>query len=128
MQIICQLMVFHCYLYPILIFVAEAGKKKDSLLPDAIDVADNLQYWPERLGNQPAPRFSHIAALHSELVAVSTSGQVYQWRWADKDPYVHPEVSTLGKILATVGLYSGLLFQQTLSRPSNMFVNRYGEI
>ncbi|XP_047482711.1 E3 ubiquitin-protein ligase hyd-like isoform X2 [Penaeus chinensis] len=70
----------------------EAGKKKDFLLPDAIDVADNLQYWPERLGNQPAPRFSHIAALHSELVAVSTSGQVYQWRWADKDPYVHPEL------------------------------------
>ncbi|XP_068224173.1 E3 ubiquitin-protein ligase UBR5 isoform X7 [Palaemon carinicauda] len=70
----------------------ETAKKKDSLLPDAIDVADSLQYWPERQGSHPAPRFLHIAALHSELVAVSTTGQVYQWRWADKDPYVHPEI------------------------------------
>lgn len=73
-------------------FQTETGKKKDSLLPDAIDVADNLQYWPERQGSLTALRFSHIAALHSELVAVSTTGQLYQWRWADKDPYVHPEV------------------------------------
>ncbi|XP_050693642.1 E3 ubiquitin-protein ligase hyd-like isoform X3 [Eriocheir sinensis] len=71
---------------------SETGKKKDSLLPDAIDVADNLQYWPERQGNLSPLRFSHIAALHSELVAVSTTGQLYQWRWADKDPYVHPEL------------------------------------
>lgn len=70
----------------------ESGKKKDSLLPDAIDVADSLQYWPEKQGNQPPPRFTHIAALHSELVAVSTTGQLYQWRWADKDPYTHPEL------------------------------------
>ncbi|KAK7086287.1 E3 ubiquitin-protein ligase ubr5 [Halocaridina rubra] len=70
----------------------ETTKKKDSLLPDAIDVADSLQYWPERQSNQASPRFSHIAALHSELVAVSTAGQVYQWRWADKEPYVHPEI------------------------------------
>ncbi|XP_069947908.1 E3 ubiquitin-protein ligase UBR5 isoform X2 [Cherax quadricarinatus] len=73
----------------------ETGKKKDSLLPDAIDVADSLQYWPERQGNQSVPRFSHIAALHSELVAVSTTGQLYQWRWADKDPYVHPELPSV---------------------------------
>lgn len=73
-------------------FWTETGKKKDSLLPDAIDVADNLQYWPERQGSSTPLRFSHIAALHSELVAVSTTGQLYQWRWADKDPYVHPEV------------------------------------
>ncbi|KAK4302521.1 hypothetical protein Pmani_025398 [Petrolisthes manimaculis] len=74
---------------------AETGKKKDSLLPDAIDVADNLQYWPERQGGSAAPRFAHIAALHSELVAVSTTGQLYQWRWADKEPYVHPELANV---------------------------------
>lgn len=69
----------------------ESGKgKKDSLLPDAIDVADNLQYWPEKPGS-PAPRFSHIAALHSELVAVSTTGQLYQWRWADHNAYMHAD-------------------------------------
>jgi len=79
-------------LYCILILIPETGKKKDSLLPDAIDVADNLQCWPDRPGGTAALRFSHIAALHSELVAVSTTGQLYQWRWADKEPYLHPEV------------------------------------
>ncbi|CAL4094503.1 unnamed protein product, partial [Meganyctiphanes norvegica] len=70
---------------------SESGKKKDSLLPDAIDVADNLQFWPEKPGS-PAPRFTHIAALHSELVAVSTTGQLYQWRWADNNGYSHSDI------------------------------------
>ena len=31
-------------------------------------------------------RFSMIAALHSELLAVSTSGYLYQWCWTDLAP------------------------------------------
>ena len=61
------------------------------MLPDAVDVADNLQFWPERAGTT-LPKFSHIAALHSELVAVSVTGQLYQWRWQDKEPYSNLEV------------------------------------
>jgi len=33
------------------------------------------------------PRFSHIAAMHSELVAVNLAGQLCQWRWSDPEPY-----------------------------------------
>ena len=31
-------------------------------------------------------RFKTIAALHSELLAVSTSGYLYQWCWTDLVP------------------------------------------
>jgi E3 ubiquitin-protein ligase EDD1 len=39
-----------------------------------------------------SPRFSHIGAMYSELVAVGTNGQLYSWRWADADPYRTSEV------------------------------------
>mgnify|MGYP002715735813 CR=1 FL=1 len=32
-----------------------------------------------------------IAALHSELIAVSSTGQLYQWKWSDPEPYRHPD-------------------------------------
>ena len=31
-------------------------------------------------------RFTAIAALHSELLAVSTAGYLYQWCWTDLAP------------------------------------------
>lgn len=44
--------------------------------------------WPER----DAPiRFTQIASLHSELIAISTKGEIHQWRWADTEPYRHHE-------------------------------------
>ena len=39
-------------------------------------------------------RFISIAALHSELVAVNSQGQLCQWRWNDPEPYVASEVQT----------------------------------
>lgn len=44
--------------------------------------------WPER---DSSIRFTHIAALHSELIAVSSKGELHQWRWADTEPYRHHE-------------------------------------
>ena len=38
------------------------------------------------------PRFSHIAAMHSDLVAIGTNGQLFSWKWNDYEPYKHPEV------------------------------------
>ena len=37
--------------------------------------------------------FTHIAALYSELVAVSSAGHLCQWRWNDVEPYANLEVS-----------------------------------
>jgi hypothetical protein len=55
-------------------------------------VSDEVDYWPARGSDMP-PRFSMIAALHSELVAVNQfTGQLHQWRWADAEPYRAVEV------------------------------------
>lgn len=47
-------------------------------------MSDDVEFWPE-----PAPKFINIAALHSELVALSSSGQLYQWKWNETEPYKH---------------------------------------
>lgn len=50
-------------------------------------VSEELEYWDSNI------RFTHIAATYSELVAVSTQGQLHQWRWADAHPYQRNDVS-----------------------------------
>ncbi|KAL3282723.1 hypothetical protein HHI36_005894 [Cryptolaemus montrouzieri] len=59
-------------------------KKKDGACP--LWISDELEFWPD-----PAPKFIQIASLYSELIALSSSGQVYQWRWNDSEPYKHPD-------------------------------------
>lgn len=51
-------------------------------------ISDDLEMWPERADAAPL-RFTHIATLHSELIGVSTRGELHQWRWADSEPYRH---------------------------------------
>jgi len=39
-----------------------------------------------------APRFSHLAAMYTELVAVNLAGQLCQWRWCDPEPFTANDV------------------------------------
>lgn len=71
-------------------FVFLDNKKKDGASP--LWISDELEFWPDSLG-----RFTQIATLHSELIALSSTGQIYQWRWNDPEPYRHPDVSRLKK-------------------------------
>ncbi len=50
-------------------------------------LGDELEFWPEKSGGKDPVKFVKIAALHSELVAVSSSGHLYQWRWCDMTPF-----------------------------------------
>lgn len=75
---------------------SESRSRKGSGFPEAVDVADHLQMWPLDRYQDTPPKFSHIAALHSELIAVSTSGQVYQWKWTDSSPYHNPDNPCIG--------------------------------
>ncbi|XP_074027095.1 E3 ubiquitin-protein ligase hyd isoform X3 [Leptinotarsa decemlineata] len=59
-------------------------KKKDNACP--LWISDDLEFWPD-----PAPKFIQIATLYSELIALSSNGQLYQWKWNDHEPYRHPE-------------------------------------
>ncbi|XP_012274394.1 E3 ubiquitin-protein ligase UBR5 isoform X2 [Orussus abietinus] len=66
------------------------NKKKELASQSPIWISEELEWWHERSG-EPAPRFVQIASLYSELIAISVTGQLYQWRWADSEPYKHPE-------------------------------------
>ncbi|XP_060590431.1 E3 ubiquitin-protein ligase UBR5-like [Ruditapes philippinarum] len=70
-------------------FTADITKKLANPNASPVHLGEELQYWVEKDGN--CPRFSHIAAMHSELVAVGTNGQLYSWKWHDFEPYRHPE-------------------------------------
>lgn len=65
-------------------FISE-NKKKDGASP--LWLNDELEFWPDSAG-----RFTQIATLYGELVAVSNSGQLHQWKWTDPEPYRHPDV------------------------------------
>lgn len=65
-------------------FLLTDHKKKDNACP--LWISDDLEFWPE-----PAPKFVQIATLYSELIALSTNGQLYQWKWNEHEPYRHPD-------------------------------------
>lgn len=37
-------------------------------------------------------KFISIGALYSELVAVSSKGELYQWKWSESEPYRNAQV------------------------------------
>lgn len=49
-------------------------------------LSDEPEYWPDK-----GTKFVHIVALYSELVALSSTGQLHQWKWSDPEPYKNPE-------------------------------------
>lgn len=55
--------------------------------------AGHLDFWDPK----GELRFAHIAAMHSELVAIGIDGKLYQWRWASAVPTegLHPKFIAL---------------------------------
>ncbi|CAF1070306.1 unnamed protein product [Rotaria sordida] len=49
--------------------------------------SDQLQFWTDTNSNEIYPRFTHIACLYSELIAININGQLCQWNWHDDYPY-----------------------------------------
>ena len=80
------------------------GKKKESnVCQSPLWLGDELEFWPEKSGSKEPVRFIKIAVLHSELVAVSSNGHLYQWRWCDMTPFRgdnpsgnHPRAASFG--------------------------------
>lgn len=54
-------------------------------------ISEELEWWHDR-SSDPVPRFVQIASLYSELIAISVSGQLYQWKWTESEPYKNTEV------------------------------------
>jgi hypothetical protein len=72
------------------VFPCIENKKKEFAAQSPLWMSDELEFWPER--GEPLPQFSLLAALYSELIAVTVSGQLYQWKWNEAEPYRHSEV------------------------------------
>ena len=45
------------------------------------------EFWPDKAGGRDQVKFVKIAVLHSELIALSDKGHLYQWRWCDMTPF-----------------------------------------
>ncbi|XP_052085872.1 E3 ubiquitin-protein ligase UBR5-like isoform X2 [Mytilus californianus] len=68
---------------------ADGLKKQRQPTDSPLNFGEELQFFTERDGS--SGRFSHIAAMHSELVCVGTNGNLYSWKWNESEPYRHPE-------------------------------------
>lgn len=83
-----------------------------------------MELWPER--DSPV-RFTQIAALHSEFIAVSTKGELHQWRWCDTEPYknhenpsiFHPKTQSLNLIYEKVCQISATSIRCTIATENN---------
>lgn len=75
------------------------SKKKESACP--LWISDDLEFWPESQG-----KFTQIASMYSELIALSSSGHLHQWKWNESEPYrsaennnvYHPKVTQLNLV------------------------------
>uniref|UniRef100_A0A095AQV0 E3 ubiquitin-protein ligase UBR5 n=1 Tax=Schistosoma haematobium TaxID=6185 RepID=A0A095AQV0_SCHHA len=52
-----------------------------------VQLCDVLEFWPDPENSELNLHFVHITALHSELVALTTWGELHQWRWGDSTPF-----------------------------------------
>jgi hypothetical protein len=68
----------------------DASRKQNTSPANPIAFGEELQFWPDKNGGHA--QFTHMAALHSELLAVNKNGQLCQWRWTDPEPYSSSEV------------------------------------
>ncbi|XP_063054959.1 E3 ubiquitin-protein ligase UBR5 isoform X6 [Engraulis encrasicolus] len=97
--------------------------KKSAPLQSPVSLTEELQWWPDKDGT----RFVCIAALYSELVAVSSKGELYQWKWTDPEPYRnaqnpsihHPRISSLGLTNEKITLLSANSIRATVATESN---------
>ncbi|UXI21599.1 alkaline phosphatase tissue-nonspecific isozyme [Sarcoptes scabiei] len=81
---------------------SKSKKKSDSVHFSPMICTDQQEFW---LASNDT-KFVQIAALHNELIAINSLGQLCQWRWQDSEPfkaqtqdgivYYHPRTVSLG--------------------------------
>ncbi|KAJ8321996.1 hypothetical protein KUTeg_000467 [Tegillarca granosa] len=80
----------------------DGSKKQANPGQTPLYFGEELQFWNDK--DASGLRFTHMAAMHSELVCIGTNGQLYSWKWHDPEPYRHhdnpaihhPKVLSLG--------------------------------
>ncbi|KAL8591738.1 hypothetical protein ACOMHN_032280 [Nucella lapillus] len=68
---------------------SDTSKKAGQPSQNPVVLGEELELWMDKDGE--CPRFSHIGAMYSELVAIGVNGLLYCWKWADQEPYRSPD-------------------------------------
>ncbi|RXM32738.1 E3 ubiquitin-protein ligase UBR5 [Acipenser ruthenus] len=97
--------------------------KKNIPVQSPVSLGEELQWWPDKDGT----KFASIGALYSELVAVSTKGELYQWKWSEVEPYRnsqnpsmhHPRAAFLGLMNEKITLLSVNIIRATVATENN---------
>ncbi|XP_051575076.1 E3 ubiquitin-protein ligase UBR5 isoform X6 [Myxocyprinus asiaticus] len=98
--------------------------KKTVPLQSPVTLGEELQWWPDK---DYVTKFVSIGALYSELVAVSSKGELYQWKWSEPEPYRnaqnpsihHPRVPFLGLTNEKITHLSANSIRATVATESN---------
>lgn len=56
-------------------------------------------YWDLLFSLQDGVKFVSIGAMFSELVAVSSKGELYQWKWSEPEPYRNAQVENSSQFI-----------------------------
>lgn len=92
---------------------------------NAFYVSGQLEYWQVD-GNK---KFTQMIGLYSELVAISSNGQLFQWKWNDLEPYscqisegvtiYHPKVLSLCLMNEKITHLAGVCVRASVVTESN---------
>ncbi|KAJ8394592.1 hypothetical protein AAFF_G00043950 [Aldrovandia affinis] len=97
--------------------------RKSTPTQSPVCLGEELQWWADKDGT----KFVSIGALYSELVAVSSKGELYQWKWNEPEPYRnaqnpaihHPRASVLGLTNEKITLLSANSIRATVATENN---------
>ncbi|XP_036193817.1 E3 ubiquitin-protein ligase UBR5 isoform X14 [Myotis myotis] len=97
--------------------------KKNTPVQSPVSLGEDLQWWPDKDGT----KFICIGALYSELLAVSSKGELYQWKWSESEPYRnaqnpslhHPRATFLGLTNEKIVLLSANSIRATVATENN---------
>jgi E3 ubiquitin-protein ligase EDD1 len=100
-----------------------ARKRVDVSQLTPIYVNEQLEYWPGI-----DKRFTQMAALYSELIAITSNGQLCQWKWNESEPFrpqildgitfCHPKVPSLGLLNEKITLLSAACIRASVATES----------
>lgn len=80
--------------------VSTAGLESTKRKLKSLEIEININFvlpeihWDFQFSFQDGVKFVSIGAMFSELVAVSSKGELYQWKWSEPEPYRNAQVCT----------------------------------
>jgi hypothetical protein len=90
-----------------------------------IQISESVEFWP----TSSDKKFVQIACMHSELIAISNTGQIHQWKWSEQMPFegvrqgdminYHPRVAQLNLTNEKVLMISASCIRATVVTESS---------